>query len=299
MSQKPDLFDNEFLQFHAYTQWLSDHEDEYEFASRERAVAGLAQSIWQHWKYETGPCAECPYSCQERPYHPNFGGFNFEAEVIVVGEEPGGGNAGDGNRDVEAGRKKSEVPDLYEQHGYSLKYRHSWPYDEVEENPDESQNYGTLIQTAARLTQRWADLWDGSLKFSECYYTNAKKCPEISNPEESPVWDSTEFDPAKVNEIAFDQCSSYLQREIQLVSPTVIMPFGKDAVRRVAQALNRESEVSELVSPGKWAEHGRCTEPDSIWRDTTERPYIVPSYFPTRATKGHLPAVLTVVDNLR
>jgi len=275
-----------------YAEWIDENGDEYTYSFKERAVAQLNQYVWQNWRTRSGPCSNCPYACIDDPMEPDFGGFNFNADIMIVAQDPGGGNEGGGTRQLGEGRAKEDIPPLEMQRGYSVKYERAWSVSEnkplsAKEGPPSSDfdnsTTGTLAKGVAGS--------DTSLMLRDTYLTNAKKCPEYDINGQDDIWEDTEFDSNDVNDDAFDACQPYLEQEIELIRPQVIVPTGKPAMEAVCSAIGREP--FDL----NYNDYSKVKSEEDVVVDAQSHPKIVLSRFAGRVGSGHIEAVLNVADS--
>jgi uracil-DNA glycosylase len=275
-----------------YVDWIERWEDDLTYNLRERVVAQFNQHVWQHWYERTGPCSECPYSCMETRMQPDFGGFNFDADIVIVAQDPGGGDGGRGARQSGVGRDDDEIPMLEMQRAYSIKFERSWslnsnmPLPENDGPPSVDFNNsitGTLAESLASF--------NSEITLRDVYFTNAKKCPEYETDNQNPIWEDTQFEYEDINKAAQRVCSNYLSNEIEIIRPEVVIPTGKQAMKSVCSAIGREE--FDL----NWNDYAGVTSENEIVRDGQTDPKIVLTRHAGYTSTEHITAALGVASS--
>lgn len=204
----------------------------------DRLVAGFRQQVWEHWQHGTGNCEGCPIRCENQRFDPVFGLFNYDADLMIVAQEPGTydefADEDDGRGRIyktmpdEEANGRFNHPHLVEERGYDHKGIHEWD---------------NLMEAARRLFDQ--DSYSNSqtgrptvgYSLDAIYYTNSLKCSRLADS----VRDVS--NPSERNKTAREQCRTYLEDEIKYVNPQAIITFGKDAWKHTVHALGIEDEV--------------------------------------------------------
>jgi len=196
--------------------------------------------IWEHWRHGNGVCDGCPIRCENQGFDPLFGLFNYDADLMIVAREPGtfdqfaesGNGKGRTYRTMPLDKAVKNHPHLVEQRGYDYKAVTDW---------------NDLMEGALRLfePERYTNDVTGrptvGYSLEDVYFTNALKCSRLS--EEVQDVDK----PEERNKEARKRCRTYLQEEIELVAPEVIVTFGANAWTDTVRTLNMENTVEHLT----------------------------------------------------
>lgn len=175
-------------------------------------VPQFQQHIYEHWKREEGPCEGCNNRVFKERCHPDVGKGSVDADVMLVGSAPG-----PRNREIEVDNQSRKIDplakdDLPDFDGYPLYAFYGTTIEDMNEWSGISTLRSNLIEDERGLNVELGDL----------YFTNARKCPDISGYESGN---------------ASRRCASYLQTEIDLVRPQVIVTFGRSTAIAVARCL--------------------------------------------------------------
>lgn len=238
-----------------------------ESINTERIVAGFRQKIWEHWLHGNGVCGDCPIRCENQGFDPLFGLFNYNANLMIIAREPGTfsdfAESGDGKgriyRTMPEEKAIKNHPHLVEQRGYEHKAIHDWK---------------ALMKGATRLFD--PDYYSNSetgrpsvgLSIQDSYYTNALKCSRLSGE----VKDVDK--PEEKNQNAREKCQEYLKKEIELVSPQVIVTFGGNAWTDTVRALEMENKVEHT----KYLNRNINADPEFGFGAFGSSPTVIPSY---------------------
>jgi len=220
--------------------------------------------VYENWRHpernDGNPCDGC--YLRDNNLHlearPQFGGFNFNADIMLVNETPGFGSTNDEYANKERQRVFRDTPKEAFENGEKPA-----PEDlpdsidatiQTPENPDpqfDSDRYGqSFIQNWNALDSLLNHLFsDGGgaleVSISETYYTNNIKCPKVGPDTESEIRDKS-IDYSCCNSDGKDNCRSYLEQEIlEHVCPDVIIAGGEEAIDSVASVLGITNEISE------------------------------------------------------
>lgn len=213
---------------------------------KEKDFVNWKQKVWDDWWENNGHCEDCPIRCKNHGAYPSFGGLNTDADVMIVGREPGASS-----RFVAEGVK-----------GKPREYR-TVPENKVRKPPREYKKY----PYDQKILAEWSFYWEGPSKLfglgpndsnnvkreivdrtpRETYYTNALKCSRLPHDKEN-IEDKDVSNPSDLNKAAREQCRSYLKEEIDLVSPEVVVTFGKKAFTHAMDVLEREYSGGSLKS---------------------------------------------------
>jgi len=190
----------------------SDVTYNYSYYSIEQSA--FKQRVWDYWRHGCEECNGCPLRSPK--LHPQHSAFDPTAEVMAIAEAPGEGRGG--SREVES--EKLE-------------------YDESEwDSTDIHPRFKAYDKDAA---ERWSiprgDSWPYihellrkdrlQLGVTDVFFTNAIKCGKTNN----------DSDDKKARE----NCQTYLGYEIdELVQPSLVIAFGKHAIKAVENTLDIE-----------------------------------------------------------
>jgi uracil-DNA glycosylase family 4 len=179
-------------------------------------VPGILVNIWENWRQPggRGPCADCPAHWSRRDDIPDdasdknhsygmdpwYGDGSLDAEIVIVGEEPGTKEADpDDNRTDQKFSRTSQVTDV----------------------PD---NSGTI---------RYLDVFFEHLQESNktAYWTEMKKCNEIA--------DNTDEN-TRAQEVCcgLDKGRAYLAEELSTIDPDIVVPLGEPATENLLKLYN-------------------------------------------------------------
>lgn len=235
---------------------------------KERDFAEWKQSVWDQWWDGTGHCGECPIRCENHGSKPGYGAFNPDADVMIIGREPGA--------------KTRFLAD--EASGKPRKYR-TVPEKEVKLPPRNRHEYPYSHKVLAEWNFYWrgpANLFRTSISDNsdrefvnrhprESYYTNALKCTRLPNKSKHLQYEEIS-NPDDLNDKARNHCQGHLKEEIALVSPDVIVTFGAEAFSHTMGALGRELNDKSLKS---WIND---TNDSSLLATHGENPSVIPAY---------------------
>lgn len=184
------------------------------------------EQIWENWKNNSGPCEGCPHHDDDLHFRPTLTPRQ-SAKVMIVGEDPNSSND-------RTAKNSKDIP------GLELKQRG---------NLDQNDNLEAVLSNSWPISRFVKGVINNcGLDTSEVYLTNQKKCSNIGN-------GSDKEDEKRARR----QCESYLQDEIEFLSPSMVILCGK----KVAQYANTEFGLSLSTEPAKnagtFAEHGNQT----------------------------------------
>lgn len=212
------------------------------------------QYLWDNWWNGTGPCGDCPIRCGNHREHPAFGAFSYDADIMLVGQEPGVSSDSFHTSNNKRAYKDTptdameEANRLVDHRRYSERILGTERYEEVfgvETSTVDTVGWDFWHQHSSviRLFEALEDDYNTEIDESDCYYTNSLKCSVLDT--DSGVNDVE--DPSKNNREAREVCRQYLSDEIALVEPVVIIPFGDAAVRQTLKAVDYVELVTERV----------------------------------------------------
>ena len=171
--------------------------------------------VWNNWSSGKGPCFECPNRDSQCRFYPKFGEGVLDGDIAFVAETP--------NEDE---RENQNSPK-------SRKNRTGEFESKVRSNP---------IPTWIKKGNRFSDTFfkDISADFSGdkkrgIYYTNIKKCGDIDS--ERAEWK---------NKKAKFHCEQYLRKELQAVSPEIIVTFGNKATESLFETFETDVSFNNL-----------------------------------------------------
>lgn len=172
--------------------------------------------IWQQWRSQAGPCTGCPHWGAGGGNAPFFGvdRVSDDTDVLLVGKEPGtGGESIDADNVGEY--ILENYPDRFEDFR-TKKIEDTGMYEEY------SNNWTPLV---ALLRTR-------DITFN---FTNVKKCRETNDGK---------------TDSAIEACSEYLYREVDSLSPSVIVTLGGEATKQVYDKFPDIYENYDDIAPG-------------------------------------------------
>lgn len=256
------------------------------------------QYLWDNWWTRSGPCEDCDIRCDNTREFPAYGAFNHDAELMIVGLEPGVNSRSTHTKDNKRRVKDTPVdaatkpPRFVGQRRYEEHILGSTRYADIfptEDNPGEDidgwdfyyqpydgDDIGLINLFSPRVST--APL---SVDESDIYYTNSLKC--------SPLASGTEDvdNPSERNSAARVRCRPYLADEIELVAPSVIVPFGPEATAQTIKAIGYEDCIRKQLGYS-WKDvgninmnifiQGRGSTKSPGFSKYGENPTIIPSY---------------------
>lgn len=156
--------------------------------------------------------SNCPYRQDGLGRYPKFSHGNLNSNVMAVFQNPGKPTSSELRRDITT---------------VTVDEMRKWASEGVQR---------WLFELPGRgLPRTLFDL--GHHGFLELFYlTQAYRCPD---PEDGMYAD-------RKRRSAREECFHYLQEEISVVQPTVILAFGKDALRSVRDVLSRETPIKDI-----------------------------------------------------
>jgi hypothetical protein len=188
--------------------WTAAIPDEFD---KSDAAANLNQQIFEYWLREEGPCSGCPNHYQKAKCYPSDGMGNPDAELMFVGRVPGSpGEIEDPDTERQVDRDKLAQQSEFDGPSLAAFYDH---------NIENMYDWAGIATVRNQLFQK-DEVLDHELE--DIYFTNVKKCHDV-------VGDD--------NETARDECIAYLQKELEIVEPDVIVTWGPDAAIGVADLL--------------------------------------------------------------
>lgn len=237
---------------------------------KEQEFAEWKQALWDDWWEGSGHCKGCPIRCENHGSPPDYGAFNPDADVMIVGREPGAS-------------KRFLVE---EAKGKPRKYR-TVPKEKAQKPPRDRSHY----PYDHNILVEWRFYWDGPAKLfglgngdsqnicreivnqnpRETYYTNALKCTRLPSESEHLEYENIP-NPGKLNNEARDQCQNHLREEIDLVNPEVVVTFSEEAFTHTMDALGRDYKNTNLKS---WINE---TDDPELFARYGSNPTVVPSY---------------------
>lgn len=228
-------------------------------------IPQLKQSIHTAWALGSGPCDGCPNRLMKKTCQPQFGAGSPTADLMFVAHTPGANDqySNGPNRKVNPekieGAPDVEIHPLQAGYGYSVKGELSnWTNAfSVFRNRFFDDNRGLAALTEGRIRG-----------FEDTYFTNAKKCSDIAGQNENQT------------ERARNQCKTYLELEMEYVSPDIVVTWGKNSARSVAEILNYDVEEIERTQSMSLLTGDSGTTEDLLigYRDTSPRMITMPHY---------------------
>lgn len=189
---------------------------------RSEAVSQFKQYIFENWKRGEGPCDGCPNHALKKKCFPSLGSGFAEAEIMIVGNSPGPRD----RTELEINNKTRMIdPDELTNHPDFNGYPLSSFYDYTIEDIKSWTGIGTLRK---RLIEDNRGLGT-EIDSGKIYFTNAKKCSNIKG---------------RDNDEAVSNCSSFLEKEIEIVDPSILVTWGLQAATGTAKAVGYD--VSRL-----------------------------------------------------
>jgi uracil-DNA glycosylase len=211
--------------------------------TKERRVANWRQYVWDNWWNGNGHCEDCPIRCENQGFNPDFGAFNYNADLMIVGLEPGqGGKYGEDGSGRGRTRRTmpsddADSPRLIEDRDYEYKILHQWDF------------FGDLLRLFGlyKLKENDNRTYPPDRTYvplypEEVYYTNSLKCAKLAD---SAAGKDGVDDPSRDNKNARKECRGYLKEEIELVDPDAIVAFGGESWKSIVSALRIEDEVAD------------------------------------------------------
>jgi uracil-DNA glycosylase len=194
------------------------------------SVQELRNLIGSNWYNEEGFCSTCGINDNNGGFKPDFGGFNPQAEIMIVGHTPGEGDFTGENRtrrylqypeNIDKSKQTSEEI-IHSMSEYSSYILDEWEFFDdlrylfgIEKNPDDSSpkpdNRSTLGHPSDSI-----------------YYTNFLKCSKLSKSAKRDKNDKTGMASEEIscrNKSGYNSCCNYLDLEIHEVSPSIIALF--------------------------------------------------------------------------
>lgn len=215
------------------------------------------KAVQQNWLEGEGPCRECPIRDKNQRDEPGFAAGNFSADLMLVGSEPG--DKTDSKHVSNNERLKKDMPPGYGESGnprthgdYTDLVFYEWPFFEPVRN--------NLISNKR----------DNKIEFENIFFTNALKCSNLSPKCCVPTPKSSVRD-------AETYCRDYLEDEIAIVQPSVIVAFGKKAIRSVFNKLERKP-IEDDVSNSSIKTIMLETESVNRFATFGNDPTVIPSY---------------------
>jgi len=181
----------------------------------ENQIPPFFDEVWDNWCSGKGPCFECPNRDSQCRFYPKFGEGVLNGEFAFVAETPN-----------EAGRKNQNSSESRRERNGEFK-------SEIRNNP-----VPTWIKKGNRFSDSFFE--DISADFSGdkengIYYTNIKKCGDIKS--ERSEWKNKK---AKLH------CEQYLRKELQAVSPEIIVTFGEKATESFFETFESDVKFNNL-----------------------------------------------------
>ena len=215
---------------------------------RKRMIMGSSdieefqQRLWKSWRHQdltylSGEKEGNIWEFVDDHYYPFYGVGNPDAEVMIVGSAPAW-NVGEG----------SQLPDKRDKH---------WSCNDLEWAPDVDRDSferqekiwrlnrlkerKNLVQTMSKLVKFSSVLKLGELNgvedpFQDLYYTNFQK--------------DGEFGDRNLDRMSQVFWEDYLEREIKLQDPSVILPIGTTSSEVVTEICGQELSFKPLRASG-------------------------------------------------
>lgn len=205
---------------------------------RASSLRDFQQDLWESWRrqdlsYLSGKKQGEVWEFVDDHYYPLYGLGDVDADVVVVGAGPAW-NAGEGNQ-------------------FSTKRNKSWEQNDLTWTPDvdrdsfeqqeeiwrlerlEQQN--KLVTTLTKLVKFSSALEIGETNgfedpFQSLYFTNLQK--------------DGEFKDSDLNTMSQEFWGDYLAQEIELLSPSVVLPVGRPATPKVLDIYGHEPQIKPL-----------------------------------------------------
>lgn len=177
----------------------------------------FGECVWSNWKNGEGPCEGCPNRDADGQYTPKNidpGSTSGVADpvIVYVADCPGDGN----NRS----EKNSENTEPVSSTLHEEIEKHWYP---VMKMLEDERIPGWFFEEVGYIPE----------KEGEAYYTNAKKCADIEGDDEK-------------NKNSRENCEIYLEKQLQLLDPDVIVGFGNKALDSLESiyGFNREDSIT-------------------------------------------------------
>lgn len=192
-------------------EWIDGFPDSFD---RSQAISQYNQHLFENWKRNEGPCAGCPNYALKKKCFPSFGKGSGEAEIMIIGNSPG-----PRSRSLEINNKGRKIdPDKLDSYpefdGYPLASFYNYGIEDI-------NNWSGISTLRKRLIEHSNGL-DTDLSSNEIYFTNAKKCTNIMG---------------RDNKAAVSNCNPFLEKEIEILDPSVIISWGLQAATGAAKAV--------------------------------------------------------------
>jgi len=161
--------------------------------------------IWESWRREEQPCRSCPNFDSDKTFSPSYGG-NENANIMILADSP--------NR-TDRDHKNASDCDV------PAESKDDYAFSEVD-YLETIIGSGWSIESFLNHFCHNSDLSPDTL-----YVTNAKKCADIGKDE----W-------SQKNTRARARCQTWLDVELDVVDPDVIVVLGKPAIKAVNSFFN-------------------------------------------------------------
>ena len=198
-------------------EWSDPQPDDYD---RSEAISQFHQHLYEQWKRGEGPCRDCSNYEKKKKCYPSFGKGAAEAEIMIVGNSPGPRDRSleIDNKGRKIGQEKLDRQPEFD--GHPLESFYNYGIDNI--------NTWRGISTLRKRFIEGANGLNTDLTSGRFYFTNAKKCTNIEG---------------RDNDEAVARCSQYLDKEIEIVSPSVVITWGMQAADGTARALGYETSM--------------------------------------------------------
>lgn len=221
---------------------------------RKSELRSLGEDIWTNWWNGCGPCNECPNRDSNGYFNPKYFDSGLisgdpDPEVVLIGNTPVDKHPNGGKREI----LDFEEP-YWDERESSLEWEIQSQKNVLSWLSEEYQGFPKFF---AQL-EKWP-VWGGGV-----YYTNAKKCSDIT------------LDDSK-NKQAYGKCNIYLEKQLELLDPQVIVTFGKNAFGYTMEVFDREPPEGPLRDAiNAKDDEGR------IFASYGEQPAVIPAYHYSR-----------------
>lgn len=232
----------------------------------------LVGRIYENWLDEESPCSECPIYDERGCRAPFYGHGTFnevgEVDVMVIGEAPGSAN-------------QEDTPGTEREHRSCEKFIQNKRKNRIYDGFDPNSPYFEYLADGLQA------------EFNAVYFTNLMKCYNLEEQDSkgSGSWVDTDrlsssceyqYDAEKglvakgnLNKKAKQNCSHYLEREISVLNPSVVICLGKNHIAEAYDVLG--IEVPDI--PAYLDNHDYyCTEIHSENTGLTTSTTVIPSY---------------------
>ena len=162
-----------------------------------QALERFANQVLRNWRRNEGTCKECPLRDPGLYYSPTAGRNNWDSKIAVVGLSPG-----------------EARPSLLGSNDQGM----ICPTEEVLKDWDWNPRWPATKALKAMVTGTG---W----QIADLYFTNLCKCPFIGGGMASD----------HRNQLGAQQCAGYLPSELRILAPRLVVTFGLDATRTLAQ----------------------------------------------------------------